>query len=216
MPSRLTPLAFAASLVAAAFGSGTAVAHPHVWIEASSAVIFNDTGQVRAVKVIWRFDELYSAFAIQGADQDRNGETDQHELDRIAADNVKFLKEWDYFTNLKINGAKAELGEVTEFGNRNDDGVLEFSFTLPLAHPADPASHVVSYTSYDPSYYVAFELDSERPPRTAGPAPAACRVASYAADEKPKTVADSLVSSLTQDESWAEQYAPLVRVECEG
>lgn len=214
MLTRLSSLALAAGLTVG--GSGTALAHPHVWVETSSEVIFDDAGKVSAVKVVWRFDQLYSAFAIQGADQDRDGETDGKELDRVAAENVKFLKEWDYFTYLKVNGVKAELGEVTEFGNRNDNGVLEFSFTLPLAYPADPASHVVSYTTYDPTYYVAFELDPKRPAQTAGTAPATCRVASYAADEKPKTVADSMVSSLTQDQSWVEQYAPLVRVECNG
>ncbi|MEC9346420.1 MAG: DUF1007 family protein [Pseudomonadota bacterium] len=202
------------ALLALPLLGSVAAAHPHVWISSSGEVIFDDRGEVSAVRVAWRFDELYSAFAIQGADTDKDGTTSAAELKALAEQNVTFLKEWDYFTYLKIDGIKAEIGPVTEYDNTVDDGVLTLSFVMPLAYPADPRKHRVAFASYDPSYFIAFEVDRDREPQAHGAVPEGCRVTAYGPDEAPQQVADQLIQALVQSGDWAAQYAPVVRVEC--
>ena len=115
-----------------------ATAHPHVWVDTESAFIFDGQNRVSAIRIVWRFDELYSAFAIQGADADQDGETTQAELDHQAGFNRQHLAEWRYFTEMKVGTADAEYGDVTEFGGRNEDGILVYWYVLPLEFPVDP------------------------------------------------------------------------------
>jgi len=207
------------SLAATGFLLGTvltsgALAHPHVWIDSSAQFRFDGSGQVRAVTIIWRFDDLYSAFAIQGADEDRDGVTTAEELTALGSINVDYLKQWDYFTNILADGKKVAVGTVDSFSNVNDDGILTFSFTLPLVTPVDPRQQRLRMSSVDPSYYIAFQDDPDRPAVATGDMPSECRVVTYGPDETPATVSDSLAMSLAADRNWASSFAPKVAIEC--
>lgn len=189
-------------------------AHPHVWIDSSATFRFDASGQVRAVTLIWRFDDLYSAFAIQGADGNRDGVTTPEELTELGSINVEYLKQWNYFTNILADGAQVAVGTVDSFSNVNDDGILTFSFTLPLVTPVDPRQQLLRMSSVDPSYYIAFQNDAERPAVATGDMPPECKVATYGPEETPKTVSDSLAMSLAADQNWASSFAPKVAIEC--
>ena len=203
-----------ALLALAMLATSVATAHPHVWIDSSARFQFDPSGKVSAVTVIWRFDDLYSAFAIQGADENRDGVTTAEELTALGSLNVDYLKQWDYFTNLLADGAKVATGDVSDFSNINDDGVLVFSFTLPFVDPVDPRQAGLRMSNVDPSYYIAFQDDKERPAAAEGPIPATCTVATYGPDETPQTVSDSLAMSLAADRTWASSFAPKVAIEC--
>jgi ABC-type uncharacterized transport system substrate-binding protein len=43
-----------------------AQAHPHVFVTATEEVLFGPDGLVSGVRHTWRFDDMYSAFVIQG------------------------------------------------------------------------------------------------------------------------------------------------------
>ena len=68
---RLRGLPIAASLLLA---PALAEAHPHVWADAASEVLFDAQGQIVAIRHHWRFDEGFSTYALQGLDLDRDGE----------------------------------------------------------------------------------------------------------------------------------------------
>lgn len=189
-------------------------AHPHVWIDSSATFRFDASGQVSAVTIIWRFDDLYSAFAIQGADEDRDGVTTAEELTALGSINVDYLKQWNYFTSILADGEKVAVGTVDSFSNVNDDGILTFSFTLPLVTPVDPRQRRLRMSSVDPSYYIAFQDDPDRPAVASGDMPSECHVVTYGPEETPQTVSDSLVMSLAADQSWASSFAPKVAIEC--
>jgi ABC-type uncharacterized transport system substrate-binding protein len=195
-------------------GMTGAVAHPHVWVDTQSAFIFDDRGHVRAIKIIWRFDELYSAFSIQGSDANQDGATDQTELQALADNNVKFLAEWNYFTDIKAGLADAEIGEVTTYGVADENGTLVLWYELPLEFPVDVSKVVLRFRSYDPSYYVAFDADPSVKVELVGTAPADCRARAAAAGERPENVSDSIVNSMTADAGWAAAFAPVVSISC--
>ena len=210
---RSRPLAAIGFLIGIFMANG-AQAHPHVWIDSSAQFRFDTSGQVRAVTIIWRFDDLYSAFAIQGADEDRDGVTTAEELTALGSINVDYLKQWNYFTSILADGEKVAVGTVDSFSNVNDDGILVFSFTLPLVTPVDPRQRRLRMSSVDPSYYIAFQDDKDRPAVAAGDMPPECRVVTYGPEETPQTVSDSLAMSLAADQSWASGFAPKVAIEC--
>ena len=50
-----------------------ASAHPHVWIEMRSDLVFNDQGQVTAMNLEWTFDDGYAQMALAGLDTNGDG-----------------------------------------------------------------------------------------------------------------------------------------------
>ena len=50
-----------------------ASAHPHVYIDMKTAFHFDAKGQLDALRVVWIFDEFYSAFALDGAPKTDSG-----------------------------------------------------------------------------------------------------------------------------------------------
>jgi ABC-type uncharacterized transport system substrate-binding protein len=163
----------AAALALAA--PAAAVAHPHVWIDARSEVVFDSAQRITALKVSWRFDEFYSVFAIEGLDKDGDGTVSDAELRPLAELNVTSLKEYRYFTYMKADGADLAYGPVADYASHFADGILSLEFVIPLETPVDPRSAEVSFKSYDPTFYIAVEPALEDPVRFAGSPPPQCR-----------------------------------------
>jgi ABC-type uncharacterized transport system substrate-binding protein len=51
-------------------------AHPHVFIEMTSDVVFNDAGLINAINVEWVFDPDYSAMATEDLDVNKGRHAD--------------------------------------------------------------------------------------------------------------------------------------------
>ncbi|WP_417672191.1 DUF1007 family protein [Roseibium sp.] len=90
----------------------TTQAHPHVFVEARSALVFADDGRAIAVRHAFRFDDAFSAFAIQGFDKNGDGVYSREELSELAQVNIESMADFGYFT----------------FG---DNGRIELDFSTP-------------------------------------------------------------------------------------
>lgn len=145
-------LAFAGALACV---PNLAQAHPHVWIEARSQLVLNDQGKVSAIKIDWQFDEYYTASAIQGLDTNKDGKYEPKELHALAAENIEALKDYDYFTRIKVNGKKVKSAAVKTFRSEHKKGLLHLIFTLPLKTPVDVKQTTLTYLMYDPSFYIS-------------------------------------------------------------
>ncbi|WP_208997172.1 DUF1007 family protein [Roseibium denhamense] len=77
---------------------GSASAHPHVFVEARTKIVFNDDGVAVAVKNVFRFDDAFTAFAIQGFDTNQDGVYSRDELSELAQVNVDSMADFGYFT----------------------------------------------------------------------------------------------------------------------
>lgn len=148
-------------------------AHPHVFIDMRSAVSFNAAGQVDAIGISWTFDEFYTQFATDGIDRNGNRKFDPAELQDLANSYVKNLKEYRYFTFVELDGKLIENAAPTNARAMMKDGQLTFVFRLPLAKPVDPATVKVSFTSFDPTYYIDIAPAESTPVSFAG-APKGC------------------------------------------
>jgi len=65
---------------ALALGAGTAQAHPHVWITATSELIYAPDGSVTGVRHAWTFDDMFSTYALQGIETKTKGVYSREEL----------------------------------------------------------------------------------------------------------------------------------------
>ncbi len=165
----------AAASMALPFAS-SAMAHPHAWIETRSDVVFDDEGRIAAINVEWAFDPNYSALAVDGLDTNADGYYSAGELLPLARENIKALKDYDYFVYAKSGGAKVAYAQVTQYGQILSNGTLKMHFTLPLAKPVDPFAAEFVYRIYDPSYYIAIDFAENDPLAALGSRPEACQV----------------------------------------
>ncbi len=144
-----------ACLMAAAILSPSALsAHPHVWADVRVRVLFDDKGRVRALHQYWLFDDYYSAFVLSGADMNKDGKPDQAALAAVLAENMKNLKEYDYFSRTWSGDVRIKTGEPGDLATTVKDNRLEMSFVLPLAEPVTASDLPFRYAIFDPTYYI--------------------------------------------------------------
>lgn len=165
------PAALIASLAAAA---GPAAAHPHVWIEMRSDVVFNDQGQVTALNLTWTFDDAYAQMALDGLDTNGDGVYSPSEIEPLTKENIASLKDYDYFTVMRFNGEKQALGEVTEFGQIWSNDKLQLHLQVPLKTPVDPTKGEFVAKVYDPDFFIAIDYVKDEPVTVIGAMPKSC------------------------------------------
>ncbi|MBI1980693.1 MAG: DUF1007 family protein [Methylocystis sp.] len=159
-------------LITTVTGIGTATAHPHVWVAARSEVVFAPDGRIAGIQHAWEFDEMYSAYAVQGLGKDGKPPT-REELAPLAKTNVESLAEFEYFTFAKHNSAKLAFKPPEKVTlEANDKKIVTMRFFLPLETPV-AAKKPFSFQVYDPTYFVSFGLEKKDPVTLAG-APAGC------------------------------------------
>jgi ABC-type uncharacterized transport system substrate-binding protein len=168
---RIAAIALAGLIVAA----GGASAHPHVWVTMKSAVVYAPDGSIIGVRHAWTFDDMYSAFAVQGLESKKKGEFTPEELKPLAQINVESLKEYDFFTFAKANGKDVTFTEPVDYHLEFNpkDTVLTLHFVLPLKAPLK--AKALSLEVFDPSYFVDFSL-AEKDAVALEKAPAGCQI----------------------------------------
>ncbi len=169
---RLRDLA-AAALFAVA--PAAANAHPHEWIDVATEVVFDNAGQITAIRHHWRFDEAFSTFALQGLDTDGDGLYSARELEPLAQENVQSLADYEFFTYLSAGDYQAGFAAPKDYHLELDNEFrLTLHYTLPLAQPFSTQNPVLLQV-FDPEFYIAMTLPSAEAVRLVD-APPGCRL----------------------------------------
>jgi ABC-type uncharacterized transport system substrate-binding protein len=167
----IVPALALAALALLAFGAS---AHPHVWVSVTATVLY-DKGAIAGVEQAWTFDEFYTAQAIEGLDKNHDGKYDREELSELAKVNMEGLKEFDYFTYAKLGGAERKFKPPVNYWlEHTDKGILTLHFTLPLEQPIAANAGEFSFSVFDPSYFIAFDLAEGTPVKLGAGAPPGC------------------------------------------
>lgn len=160
-----------------------AMAHPHVWVDVRAEIVYDD-GRIVALKNVWTFDEGYSQMAVEGLDKNADGNYDREELSELAQVNIDGLKEFDYFTHVKLADTRLPLSAPRDYWlERDKNGILTLHFVMPLAEPVLSDAPGFQFQIYDASYYIAFNLAKPDPIKLSA-APSGCSAqVSLPADE---------------------------------
>lgn len=130
-----------------------AAAHPHVWIEATLAPVF-ESERLVAFDVTWTFDDLYSELVRMDFDQDGDGTLSQRELDALVGISAANLVEYSFFTHLRIGTERPRVTRVQDFYAEPAGDLILYRFRVPLPQPVDPAVTPVAVGLFDETYYV--------------------------------------------------------------
>lgn len=153
--------------------SGAAQAHPHVWITATSELLYAADGSITGVRHAWTFDDMFSAYAVQGLESKTKGSYTREELGPLAQTNVESLKEYAYFTFARADGKKERFQEPVDYFLDYKDTVLTLHFTLPLKNPVKSRQLVLEV--FDRSFFIDFQMAKDSPIKLVG-APAGCQM----------------------------------------
>ena len=154
-------------------GVQAAQAHPHVWITATSELVYAPDGSITGVRHAWTFDDMFSAYAVQGLESKTKGAYSREELAPLAQTNVESLKEYAYFTFAKADGKKEKFQEPIDYFLDYKDAVLTLHFTLPLKNSVKPKQLVLEV--FDRSFFIDFQMAKQDPVKLVG-APSGCRM----------------------------------------
>lgn len=137
-----------------------AEAHPHVWVTFHSEVLYTADGSMTGVRHAWTFDDMFSAYALQGISHAKKGQYTRDELASLAQTNVESLKEYAYFTYARADGKKLKFAEPADYWLEYKNAALTLHFTLPLK--AAVAAKSMQIEIYDPSIFVDFEFAKDK------------------------------------------------------
>jgi ABC-type uncharacterized transport system substrate-binding protein len=114
--------------------------------------------------------------AVEGLDANKDGIYSRQELAELAQVNMDGLKEFNYFTHPTLAGQVLKLGEPAESWLEHKDGVLALHFIVPLAQPVLADAAGFAFSTYDPSYFIAFDLAKNDPVKLGAGAPKGCKL----------------------------------------
>ena len=164
-----------ATAVLCAIGVSQAQAHPHVWITVETTVLY-ENGTFTGLKHKWTFDEFYSSMEVEGLDKNNNGKLEREELAELAIFYVSGLKEYSYFTFPALAGKKLNVGEARDIWLEHKDNLLSLNFTVPFTQPVLSEAKGLAFSVYDPSFYIALDIDKADSIRFADGVPKACKL----------------------------------------
>jgi len=145
---------------------GSAEAHPHVWVTFHSEVIYASDGTMTGVRHAWTFDDMFSAYALQGITHAKKGQYTREELASLAQTNVDSLKEYAYFTYARADGKKLKFADPIDYYLEYRNAALTLHFTLPLKTAV--SAKALKIEIYDPSIFVDFEFAKDAPVSLSG------------------------------------------------
>ena len=132
------------------FGTQSAMAHPHSFIEMKNSLVITDN-QLTGMKMTWTMDPLTSADLLYDAGNAANGSEIWKQL---AAEVMANVIGQHYFTELYHEGKKVKfLNRPSEYHLSREGNHAILSFGMLLAKP-QPLNAEFTLMTYDPTYYV--------------------------------------------------------------
>jgi ABC-type uncharacterized transport system substrate-binding protein len=129
-----------------------AAAHPHVWINATVAPVFDETNRLVAVREKWMLDVEFTEGVGPDLDVNKDGILEAPEIQNAAANGTLWFVPYGYFTRVTLAGRQVATAEVRDFRVTIPGAHMVVEFTLPLAEPAAVTSAGIDV--YDAEFYV--------------------------------------------------------------
>ena len=147
------------SLILLAVGT-TVAAHPHIWIDNRIEVRLNGD-RIEAIRAHWTFDAFFSQSVLIDVGQVRGGRLSPDQVERIRRNAFENLRNYGYFTYIRINGTNHPVQAVERFGARiNDENALVYTFDIPLDVPIGSEPVSLRISMYDETFFSDFAYES--------------------------------------------------------
>lgn len=140
-----------------------ALAHPHVFVDATVEVILDAQNRATGVRIGWTYDDLFSMMIVE--DRGLDPDYDAVLTDAARAQLVGFDMQWDADfpgdTFVLLAGAAQPLSRPTDFTASYDGGKITTTHLRTFAAPVPVTTTPLLVQVYDPSYYSSYAIVGE-------------------------------------------------------
>jgi ABC-type uncharacterized transport system substrate-binding protein len=137
-------------------------AHPHVFIEGKADFVFNKDG-LSKINVEWLFDSMFSTMILTDYDANKDNKFSADEIKKIEKEAFSNLKEYQYFTFVKVNKKPFKVNYVTNFNVSISGKNIIYSFSVPCHVKATSNKKEIILAYYDESYYIDLYFIEKNP-----------------------------------------------------
>jgi ABC-type uncharacterized transport system substrate-binding protein len=156
MRTQFAPLTLALTILAA-----PALAHPHMFLDTSVDVIFNDAGAAESVKITWVYDDLSSLqyIADRALDMDGDGVLTPDEKAALTGFDMNWDAGFPGDTYALLGGVDQSLSRPRDYTADYQGGkiitthIRDFAAPLPLN-----IGQTLTIQVYDPGFYAAYSI----------------------------------------------------------
>lgn len=134
-------------------------AHPHIFVDVFVDVEV-DSGNKMKNTVTWRFDPMVTQQFLMDFDMDLDGKFSPDEIIELRAATFDTLAGHSYFTRMKLDKDKVQLGELDTFEAFVKDGRLHYQYRFDKAYEISRTGKVF-LSCYDPDFYLSMVMEKE-------------------------------------------------------
>lgn len=209
-----TFLIIAGSVVFALAFCRSVFAHPHMWIDLKTEVVFEETDTIVAIYQEWLFDDFYSAALLEDAAKHPDGLAQG--IDEEISDILTGLHSWNYFTQITVDTNKIKAEKVQHFETEVRENRIWVSFVTRLETPVHAPTQNFTYSIFDPTYYIEMYHFEEAVIAFRGDTPEGCRSEIIQPDPSSEAISlsQSPVLDTQPDVSVGQLFAEIVTVSC--
>tara|TARA_Y100001970_G_C14246855_1_gene868946 strand:- start:3268 stop:3831 length:564 start_codon:yes stop_codon:yes gene_type:complete len=186
-----------------------------MWVDLFTKIGINDKGLVTSIKQKWIFGEFFSASLIDEIVKNKKGINKGlvEEISQILAN----LEEYDYFTNIKVNKVKTSVGKVKKFNTGIQDTRIWIEFDVPIIQPVNIEENNLTYSIFDPTYYIEMlHLENAKISFVGGiPNKCSAEIIQPNPSDEVIVLSKSPTLDMTPDKSIGKLFAEVVRVSCQ-
>lgn len=150
-------------------------AHPHIFVEARLEVLAGADGNVQELRNVWRFDAVFSSSVLMDFDKNTNLKLDPDELKEVGKTVRDSLADYDYYTNLSLNGKPIKVNKPDIINVDYQDGQLLMFFAVKPSAMMPLKGNKLSFGIYDPTLYTSIDFPTDNELVTEGDAFKACK-----------------------------------------
>lgn len=216
-PARTGLIRAAATSAALSCAALPALAHPHVFINATHVLLFDSEGRLAGLRTRWDYDEMFTLLMIEdgGYDSDGNGAIEGPELERFRLWDANWPPDYPGDIELTLDEAPLTLGPPGDWAAEWHAGRAVSIHTRWLEQPREVAGKALVLRPYDPGFYADYTITAAptfegradctakvfEPDPAAVPAELAAAVAELAPDASPEDLGLPAVGRLYADEA---------------
>lgn len=196
-----------------------ALAHPHVFAEATLEVEVGRDHTVHSLGHVWRFDDLFSATVLMEFDKNKDRKLDDAELAEVGRTVHDSLADFGYFQMVTANGKDVAMKAPAELIATYDKQQLIIMFESTPEKPLKLAGKI-DFGIYDPTFYTAIDFTSDDMMKVNG-MPADCRRKVIRPDpdeaiaQNQKTLTDAFFNDPTGTD-YTKLFATRLELDCGG
>lgn len=137
-----------------------ALAHPHVFIDATVEVIFDDQGLATALRIGWTYDDLFSMMIIEdrGLDPDFDGILTDDAVAALSGFDMQWDPGFPGDTYPLLDGQPLALGPPQEWTASYDGMRITSTHVRRFETPVTVGATPLVVQVYDPSFYTAYVI----------------------------------------------------------